>query len=166
VSSQYNLASSGQSLDFYQLLSVSKDASPSDIKIAYHRALLLFHPDKAGARPSASSVNSLISISQIKEAYETLSTPELRAEYDSFRPTASSSASRPAQVISLDDFEVCGEVDQDIWRYNCRCDGMYKITSMDMEEGHHLVGCNSCSEVIWVGYEQLISEEEGILSSL
>jgi diphthamide biosynthesis protein 4 len=134
------------------------------MKIAYHRALLHFHPDKNGVRPSATF---LISISQIKEAYVTLSTPKLRAEYDSSQSTGSSSAPRPAQVISLDDFEeVCGGVDRDIWRYNCRCGGVYRITSLEMEEGHHLVGCNSCSEVIWVGYEQWISEDEGIPLSL
>jgi diphthamide biosynthesis protein 4 len=158
-------ASSGELLDFYQLLSVSRDASASDIKIAYHRALLLFHPDKNGAQRSADSPTTpSISISQIKEAYRILSTPNLRAEYNSPRHVTSALGPRPAQVISLDDFEE--GVDRDMWYYNCRCGGVYRIASSEMEEGHHLVGCNSCSEVIWVGYEQCNSENEGIGLSL
>lgn len=98
------------------------------------------------------------SISQIKEAYKTLSTPGRRAEYDSSQ-MAFKSVPRPAQIISLDDFE---EGIGDTWHCNCRCGGVYKITNLEMEEGHHLVGCNSCSEVIWVGYEQWNSEDEGI----
>ncbi|KAF8240905.1 DnaJ-domain-containing protein [Tricholoma matsutake] len=154
------MASSGESLDFYQILSVSRDASAADIKIAYHRALLLFHPDKNGVRSADSRTPSSISISQIKEAYIVLSTPSLRAEYNSSRHIASTSGPRPAQLISLDDFEE--SVDRDMWRYRCRCGGVYSITTSDMEEGHHLVRCNSCSEVIWVGYEQRDSEDEGI----
>jgi len=94
----------------------------------------------------------------------TLSTPNLRAEYDSLRSVTSKSAPRPAQIVSLDDFEESGS--DDTWRYICRCGGMYRITSREMEEGHHLVGCSSCSEVIWVGYEQWNPEDEGIGLSL
>ena len=39
------------------------------------------------------------------------------------------------------------------WTYGCRCGGLYVITEDDMEAGQHLVGCISCSEVLWVGYE-------------
>lgn len=92
----------------------------------------------------------------------TLSTPNLRAEYDSSRDSPSTTGPRPAQVISLDEFEE----GVDMWRHDCRCGGMYRITSLEMEEGHHLVACNSCSEVIWVGYEECISEDEGIALSL
>ena len=132
-----------QKLDFYQLLSISKNASMAQIKSAYHRALLQSHPDKKKS-------SEPIDIALIKEAYSTLSNPQLRAEYDA-RHSYSAAPPRPAQVVSLEDFE---EVEaEESWRYTCRCGGSYFITSTLMDEGEHLIACNSCSEVVWVGYE-------------
>ncbi|KNZ77505.1 Diphthamide biosynthesis protein 4 [Termitomyces sp. J132] len=73
-------------------------------------------------------------------------------------------APRPAQVVSLEEFEeAMTESEKDsVWRYQCRCGGMYRITAADMENGHHLVGCSSCSEVVWVGYELQESDNEGV----
>ena len=130
-------------LDFYQLLSIPKNASMAQIKSAYHRTLLQSHPDKKKS-------SDPIDIALIKEAYSTLSNPQLRAEYDA-QHSYSATPPRPAQVVSLEDFE---EVEpEESWRYTCRCGGSYLITSTLMDEGEHLIACNSCSEVVWVGYE-------------
>jgi diphthamide biosynthesis protein 4 len=64
---------------------------------------------------------------------------------------------RPAQVISLEDFE---EVEEGEWKHPCRCGGTYNVAEEDMDAGRHLVGCESCSEVVWVGYE-LVNDEGG-----
>ncbi|KAG6857161.1 hypothetical protein H0H87_008731 [Tephrocybe sp. NHM501043] len=158
-------------LDFYELLSIPQNASPSEIKIAYHRTLLRFHPDKKKNADSVpnSKGNESISISVIKEAYNTLSDLDRRKEYDCASASkggrGGKTGPRPAQVVSLEEFEevndaVGGEEGDEIWRYQCRCDGVYKITSSDMERGHHLVGCSSCSEVVWVGYELQESDND------
>ena len=119
----------------------------AQIKSAYHRTLLQSHPDKK-------KTSEPIDIALIKEAYSTLSNPQLRAEYDAQHsyPTAYLAAPpRPAQIVSLEDFE---EVEaEESWQYRCRCGGSYLITSTLMDEGEHLIACNSCSEVVWVGYE-------------
>ncbi|KAF8807889.1 DnaJ-domain-containing protein, partial [Phlegmacium glaucopus] len=141
-------------VDFYQLLSLARNASVTQIKSAYHRALLQSHPDKKSNHDPSQAVD----IALIKEAYYILSNSQLRAKYDIQLSQRSYSAAppRPAQVISLEDFE---EVDQneseveDFWRYACRCGGFYHITTTLMEKGEHLIACNSCSEVVWVGYE-------------
>ena len=115
----------------------------AEIKSAYRRTLLQSHPDKK-------FLSEPIDIALIKEAYSTLSNPQLRAEYDAQHsyPTA---PPRPAQVVSLEDFE---EVEaEESWRYACRCGGSYLITSTLMDDGEHLVACNSCSEIVWVGYQ-------------
>lgn len=115
----------------------------AQIKSAYHRTLLQSHPDKKKS-------SEPIDIDLIKEAYSTLSNPQLRAEYDA-QHFHSAAPPRPAQVVSLEDFE---EVEaEESWRYTCRCGGSYLITSASMDEGVHLIACNSCSEVVWVGYE-------------
>lgn len=72
------------------------------------------------------------------------------------------SGPRPAQVVSLEEFdEVEGRgEDSGEWTYGCRCGGTYRITEADMEKGQHVVGCSSCSEVVWVGYEAVDPDEE------
>ncbi|KAG6840992.1 hypothetical protein C0991_002882, partial [Blastosporella zonata] len=155
--------------DFYELLSVPRNASPSEIKIAYHRALLRFHPDKNPDNPLNDTriQDESISISLIKEAYSTLSDVDLRKQYDasSDRRRCVRMGPRPAQVVSLEEFEEVvndgmGAEEDGVWLYQCRCGGAYKITSLDMERGHHLVGCSTCSEVVWVGYELQESDNE------
>ena len=158
--------------NFYEVFSLSQSASQTEIKTAYHRALLHFHPDKNHKVNStkADDLNILdthpgtttdpIPISLIKEAYHTLSTPDLRARHDALLlQKGQPPGPRPAQVVSLEDFQEDPDPRDDSeseggpWRYKCRCGGTYTITSTEMENGHHLVGCNGCSEVVWVGFE-------------
>ncbi|KAJ7597764.1 DnaJ domain-containing protein [Mycena floridula] len=128
--------------DFYKVLSVSRSASAADIKAAYHRALLRNHPDK-------NTETSAVDIASIQEAHRVLSSPDLRAQYDAKQDQRHETGPRPAHLLSLDEFRL-----QDHrYIHRCRCGGIYEITEMDLDEGLHLVGCNSCSEVVWVGYE-------------
>ncbi|KAJ7270015.1 DnaJ domain-containing protein [Mycena haematopus] len=131
-------------MDCYAVLEVAPDASPADIKAAYHRALLKAHPDKNKSQ----SANT---IAAIKDAYRVLSDPILRqtADQDHLKRP------RPAQLISLADFD---EAADDAWTHPCRCGGTYAITAAEMDRGLHLIPCTSCSEVVWVGY-QLVEEE-------
>lgn len=136
---------------------MSKDASLAGIKSAYHRVLLKSHPDKRNASISDNHVD----IALIKEAYKTLSNEEDRAAYDARlkQHLYAGASPRPAQVISLEEFnnENSGITEEDSeggpWKYSCRCGGSYLITTTVMENGEHLIACNSCSETIWVGYE-------------
>ena len=63
--------------DYYDTLSVKKNASPDEIKKAFRRLARQYHPDvaqdKKGAEEKFKAVN---------EAYEVLSDPEKRAKYD------------------------------------------------------------------------------------
>lgn len=158
--------------NYYAILSVTRNATAAEIKAAYHRALLLHHPDKRFiATPDEknihfTSLENGVDIGTLKAAFNTLTSPELRAEYDAIR-TNDPSGPRPAQVVSLEEFYQLelehGSAEDsrgDHWAYDCRCGGNYVITEKMMEEEHHLVGCNSCSEAVWVGYE-LADDEEG-----
>jgi len=143
------------STDYYTLLGITRYASSDTIKAAYHRALLLLHPDKQRRNaddPSPSAVN----VGLLQDAFLTLSTTTQRAAYDA-QYELSRKAPRPAQVVSLEDFDFSDSEGPDgavsIWSLACRCGGMYKVTEDDLERGQHLVGCESCSEVVWVGYE-------------
>jgi curved DNA-binding protein CbpA len=62
--------------DYYEVLGVSRDASPNDIKRAFRRLVQLYHPDR-NPDPSA-----LETIQTINEAYDVLGDEKQRTEYD------------------------------------------------------------------------------------
>lgn len=69
---------------FYDVLGVRRDSAPEEIKQAYHRLAVEFHPDK---NPSPAAVAKM---QEINEAYRVLGDAKLRAEYDTkaFRPAS------------------------------------------------------------------------------
>ncbi len=64
--------------DFYQTLGVSKTANDVELKAAYRKAALQWHPDR-NRDPKAAE-----KFKEINEAYEVLSDPQKRQTYDQF----------------------------------------------------------------------------------
>ncbi|HDS4100748.1 TPA: molecular chaperone DnaJ [Proteus mirabilis] len=65
--------------DFYEVLGLSKTADEKEIKRAYKRLAMKYHPDRnQGDKDSESKFK------EIKEAYEVLSDPQKRAAYDQY----------------------------------------------------------------------------------
>jgi molecular chaperone DnaJ len=65
--------------DYYEILEVSKDASETEIKKAYRKQAIKFHPDKNQGDPSAED-----KFKEAAEAYEILSNPEKKNRYDRY----------------------------------------------------------------------------------
>lgn len=64
--------------DYYKTLGLSRGASEEDIKKAYKKMALKFHPDK-NKSPGAEE-----KFKEIAEAYEVLSDPQKRAVFDQY----------------------------------------------------------------------------------
>jgi len=60
---------------YYDILDIQKDATPNDIKKAYRKLAIQHHPDKGGDTEE---------FKKIAEAYEILSNPDKKQQYDNF----------------------------------------------------------------------------------
>jgi DnaJ family protein C protein 3 len=67
--------------DYYKVLGVPRDADEVQIKGAYRRMIKAHHPDKAH-KQGISKEDAEKKMSQVNEAYEVLSDPELKARFD------------------------------------------------------------------------------------
>src|SRR5258708_24039933 len=63
----------------YEILSVSPTATAEEIKLAYRRAALLYHPDR---HPEADQSQATVVFRKVSGAYQTLSNPVKRSRYD------------------------------------------------------------------------------------
>ena len=65
--------------DYYEILGVNRDASDDELKKAYRKLAMKYHPDRNPDNPKAEA-----SFKEAKEAYEILSDSRKRAAYDQF----------------------------------------------------------------------------------
>jgi len=65
--------------DYYEILGVNRDASDQDIRKAYRRLAMKYHPDRNPDNAKAED-----QFKEAKEAYEVLSDAEKRAAYDQY----------------------------------------------------------------------------------
>lgn len=146
----------------YEVLSLpqSKALTPQLVKTAYRRALLQHHPDKSR---SGSVTSSNYSVDQITTAYQVLSVPKLRAEYDRELAVSVKSSAQSkdggtgifrtgVEVVDLDDLGY--DEEGECWFRGCRCgdERGYLIKEGDLEEasgeGEVYAGCAGCS--LWL----------------
>ncbi|PJC69929.1 MAG: molecular chaperone DnaJ, partial [Candidatus Tagabacteria bacterium CG_4_8_14_3_um_filter_41_8] len=74
--------------DYYQILGISRNASKEDIKKAYRKLALKYHPDKSGGSEEK--------FKEINEAYHILIDDVKRAEYDRYGRVFSGASGGPA----------------------------------------------------------------------
>ena len=64
--------------DYYEILSISKNASDEQIKSAFRKKALEYHPDRNKSKDAESKFK------EVNEAYQILSDSEKRSKYDQF----------------------------------------------------------------------------------
>ncbi|MFP6854404.1 MAG: molecular chaperone DnaJ [Opitutales bacterium] len=89
--------------DFYDLLGISRDASGTELKKAYRKLAVQFHPDKNPGDQEAEE-----KFKQISEAYDVLKDPAKRQRYDQYGHAAFQGGGGSA--ASVDPFEIFREV--------------------------------------------------------
>src|SRR5215217_6188707 len=93
--------------DYYEILSVSKTASSDEIKKAYRKVAMQFHPDRNPGDKAAEE-----KFKEAAEAYEVLSDTDKRAQYDRFGHAGVSGAGgRGGGAQNMDDiFSQFGDI--------------------------------------------------------
>lgn len=79
-------------MDYYEILGLQKNANPEEIKKAYRKMALKYHPDKNPGDPSAEA-----RFKEISEAYEVLNDPQKREMYDRYGKEAVQGAAAGAR---------------------------------------------------------------------
>ena len=70
--------------DYYEVLGLQKGASADDIKSAYRKAALKWHPDRWVSGTDAEKKTAEEKFKEASEAYSVLSDPDKKAKYDQF----------------------------------------------------------------------------------
>ncbi len=81
--------------DYYKTVGVAKDAAQDEIKRAYRKLARKYHPDLNPGDKTAEQ-----KFKELNEAYEVLSDPKKRAEYDQFGSAAFGAGAAPGLRVS------------------------------------------------------------------
>lgn len=84
-------------MDYYNILKVNRNATDEDLKKAYKRLAMIWHPDK---NPTARRSEAEAKFKQISEAYDVLSDPQKRQIYDLYGEEALKSGQVPPTSTS------------------------------------------------------------------
>ncbi|KAK3597212.1 hypothetical protein CHS0354_003717 [Potamilus streckersoni] len=139
--------------NYYEVLNCERNASYEELKRAYQKLALKYHPDKVG-HEHHNVCNRFI---LINKAWKILSDSELRRTFDERWAERCLVQDWPIQEeVDIKDFEqsetASGSDKPVLILYPCRCGGFYELTESDIELKFDMVCCNTCSLCVKVSY--------------
>jgi molecular chaperone DnaJ len=92
--------------DYYEILGIGKNATPEEIKKAYRKVAIQFHPDKNPGNKEAED-----KFKEAAEAYEVLSDQEKRSHYDRFGHARQGAGAYGGHTMNMEDiFSQFGDI--------------------------------------------------------
>lgn len=108
--------------DYYEVLGLAKTATEDEIKKAYRKLAMKFHPDRNQGEGSKKAEEQF---KEVKEAYEHLSDKDKRVEYDSYGHS-SNNKFQHTWSNSHDDDSVFKDIFKDIFGGNSNFDNIFR----------------------------------------
>ena len=96
--------------DYYELLSISRTASDAEIKAAYRKVAMQYHPDR-----NPGNVQAEEKFKECSEAYAVLSDPEKRAAYDRFGHAGAAGNGFPGGFSGFGNAQDLGDIFGDLF---------------------------------------------------
>lgn len=108
---------SEQKRDYYEVLGVAKNATEQEIKAAYKKMAIKYHPDRQGDKSEAEKKEAEAKFKEAAEAYDVLHDPQKRQRYDQFGFAGVGGAGGfDGQGMSMDDiFSQFGDIFSDLF---------------------------------------------------
>lgn len=121
-------------MNAYEILECDQEATQDQLKVAYHRLLLVHHPDK-----QIEAQNDVESFLKIQSAYKLLSNPSQRANYDSLLKELALKEKANQFGVESDSVSLLLEKDFDyrdgVYSCECaRCGGIYSVTKIEIQD--------------------------------
>lgn len=78
----YKTQTTTTTMDYYRILGLNKSATKTEIKDAFRKLAIKFHPDKHSASSKSVKDSATLKFKQVSEAYDVLSDDRKRADYN------------------------------------------------------------------------------------
>src|SRR5213592_2450835 len=96
--------------DYYEVLGVSREADDEEVKRAYRKLAMQYHPDR-----NVGDAEAELKFKEAAEAYEILRDPEKRQRYDRYGPAGLDALNVPHFNDAISVFDLFGDLFGDIF---------------------------------------------------
>lgn len=143
--------------DYYEILGVARDAGEADVKSAYRKLALKYHPDRnkeAGASDK---------FKEATEAYAVISDPQKRAAYDRHGHAGVGGGSAPGGAVNVD-FEDIFQQFADVFGGGSAAGGIFESLFGGQGRGGGAPRGRSLRAAVEIGLEEVLTGAERTLT--